>query len=366
LKKSVVCGHHVIHRASPVRKLAYTDGGHWGAAKTFVCLPGLLETRANFSPLLALAESHRDCRWISIDHCGRGNSDPLPASDHYSMSLYMQDIEDFLQEYVLINQPHGVGEVFLVGTSMGGILAMHGAKKLQKWVTGIVLNDIGLTLYWWSLYGLYKGLEHLGTSAPDISLPALADIHPEVIKAVQSPSHFDLKYDFDWLGMHFHSLLENFSGRVLLLHNAHSGLCPTDIAQQFKRHVPQLEFLSLDDDRHPAVWTPAACEWLCVRLGLHPALEGQEANPFQLPLFSRCSELPEDSVPTNLPKMSGAAPSPPIAEEPRALDEWTLRQFLSQSEQHFLSGMSDKAMSPPSWGTRIVSAAKNWFWLNRN
>ena len=358
--------YHVVQRASQSRKLAYTDRGHFGAAKTFVCLPGLLETRANFAPLLALAESHDNCRWISIDHCGRGDSDPACASESYCMSMYMQDVEDFLHGYLFNKHPNGMGDLFLVGTSMGGILAMYLANKFLNRVAGIVLNDIGLTLYWWSLYGLYKGLNNLEAAQPEAHRQVLESIHPQAIQAVQSSTHFDLKYDFDWLGMHFHGLLKNFPGQVLLLHNDNSLLCPTDIAHHFKSHVPQLAVLSLEDDRHPAVWTPTACQWLCAQMGLHRVLTQPALNPIQLPLFNSWPTVDQPCAQVDLTGASNITPSPPSTHAPFALDErpldgQTLKQFLTQSAQHLSSTFPDKAMTSRGMAKQISMVFKSWF-----
>ena len=220
------------------------------------------------------------------------------------MSMYMQDVEDFLHGYLFNKHPNGMGDLFLVGTSMGGILAMYLANKFLNRIAGIVLNDIGLTLYWWSLYGLYKGLNNLDAAQSEAPRQVLESIHPEAIQAVQSPTHFDLKYDFDWLGMHFHGLLKNFTGQVLLLHNDNSRLCPTDIAHHFKSHVSQLAVLSLEDDRHPAVWTPTACQWLCAHMGLHRVLNQPALNPIQLPLFKSWPTVDQPCTPVGYQRAS--------------------------------------------------------------
>jgi len=71
------------------------------------------------------------------------------------MSVYLADIEVFLAESVFTKKPVTRKKFFLVGTSMGGILAMQLAKKLGKKIHGLILNDVSLSLYWSSLYGLY-------------------------------------------------------------------------------------------------------------------------------------------------------------------------------------------------------------------
>lgn len=258
--------HHLIQTETGSRKLAYTVTGDLSAAKVFLCLPGLLETRANFEPLLAMAQSHENCCWISLDYCGRGDSDPLDPSMNYAMSVYLADIEVFLAESVFTKKPVTRKKFFLVGTSMGGILAMQLAKKLGKKIHGLILNDVSLSLHWSSLYGLYTQFDMVKKNK-GFSAEALG-VEPRAVKDVQSPAHFDLHYEFDLLGMHFHQLMKGFDGPVLLVHNSHSNLCPTEIAQQTKRHVPHIKIFTVQGQSHPVDWSSEVCEWISQAVGL--------------------------------------------------------------------------------------------------
>lgn len=80
------------------RKLAYTDTSNLEAEDIFLCLPGLRETRDTFIPLFESSNSNSNIRVLSIDYCGRGDSDSLHLRTNYSMSRYMYDIEDFLNQ----------------------------------------------------------------------------------------------------------------------------------------------------------------------------------------------------------------------------------------------------------------------------
>ena len=261
-----ISGHHLIQTDRGSRKLAYSVSGDLGAEKIFLCLPGLLETRVNFEPLLAVAHTHENCCWISMDYCGRGDSDPLDAKTNYTMSVYLADIEFFLAESVFKIKPTAKRRLFLVGTSMGGILAMQLAKKLGKKIHGLILNDVSLSLYWSSLYGLYAQFDK---AKNEQGFGALAlGVEPRAIKDVQSPAHFDLHYEFDLLGMHFHHLLKGFDGAILLVHNSHSSLCPTEIAHQSKRYVPQVEIFTVRGQSHPVDWSSEVCEWITRAVGL--------------------------------------------------------------------------------------------------
>jgi hypothetical protein len=80
------------------------------------------------------------------------------------------------------------------------------------------------------------------------------NVDARAIKDVQSRSHFDLHYEFDLLGMRFYSLLQNFNGQVILLHNAESPICSLNIANQSKTKFPSLKVWTLDKSGHPANW----------------------------------------------------------------------------------------------------------------
>lgn len=265
-RQTPISGHHLIQTETGSRKLAYSVSGDLRAEKIFLCLPGLLETRVNFEPLLALAHTYENCCWISMDYCGRGDSDPLDAKTNYTMSVYLADIEFFLTESVFKIKPSAKRKMFLVGTSMGGILAMQLAKKLSKKIHGLILNDVSLSLYWSSLYGLYKQFDK---AKNEKGFGALAPgVEPRAIKDVQLPAHFDLHYEFDLLGMHFHHLLEGFEGAMLLVHNSHSSLCPTEIAHQAKRYVPQMEIFTVQGQSHPVDWSTEVCDRIIQAVGL--------------------------------------------------------------------------------------------------
>ena len=147
---------------------------------------------------------------------------------------------------------------------MGGILSMHLAKHLNGQVDSLVLNDIGMSLHWSALIDLYRQLNATSSVFDDIQ------IDPRAIEAVSAASHFDLPYDFDLISMQFHPLLKNHSGKVALLHNENSAICPTGIAEQAKRRIPHLKIWTQAGDSHPAVWTSSSVNKLCQILKLKP------------------------------------------------------------------------------------------------
>jgi len=63
---------------------------------------------------------------------------------------------------------------------------------------------------------------------------------------------------------------------------------------------------------------------------------------------------------------SNITPSPPSTHAPFALDErpldgQTLKQFLTQSAQHFSSTFPDKAMTSRGMANQILMVFKSWF-----
>ncbi len=239
---------HLINDGGIKRKVAYSRLGELNAKHIFLCLPGLLETRESFDPLLDMVEQFDDCCWISIDYCGRGNSDQLPASEHYSFSKYLADAEDLIETLLQPSRINSNRKLHLIGTSMGGILAMHLVNRLNHKVDSVMLNDIGFYLHWSALMSLYQNIKKSDSQIDDLRLDVRA------VEAVQSSSHFDLPYEFDLLGMRFYSLLQNFTGRVVLLHNAESPICSLNIANQSKTKFPTLKVWTLDKSGHPAHW----------------------------------------------------------------------------------------------------------------
>jgi len=262
--ESVCSEFHLINDGGINRKVAYSRLGELNAKHIFLCLPGLLETRESFHPLLDMVEQFDDCCWISIDYCGRGNSDPLSSTANYSFSKYLADTEDLIESLILPQQVDASRKLHLIGTSMGGILTMHLVNRVQYKVDSVILNDIGLYLHWSSLMTLYQNIKKSDNQIDKLTVDVRA------LEAVQSSSHFDLPYEFDLLGMRFHTLLQNFTGRVVLLHNAESPICSLNIANQSKAKFPTLKVWTLDKSGHPANWEKSFAIKLAQLIRLKP------------------------------------------------------------------------------------------------
>ena len=99
-----------------------------------LCMHGLTRNSRDFAWIAShLAKSRRV---ISVDQRGRGRSDYDPTPANYTPQVYVGDIFKLLDEL-------GIERMGVIGTSMGGLMAMLMANMQPQRFAGIVLNDIG-------------------------------------------------------------------------------------------------------------------------------------------------------------------------------------------------------------------------------
>ena len=249
------------------RHLAYSSVGDVHSPHVLLCLPGLLETRATFDPLLHAAEGVHGLRVISLDLCGRGDSGPLPGDMGYTMQVYLEDIVHFIRtELMPAGQP--VPHIDVLGTSMGGILAMYLAHDTHNHINGLFFNDIGLDLPWMSIYGLYDGMKKAGRLPTPEEMAAQFNVSIGAVLAVQSPSHFDLPYRKDWKGMKFGHLLSDFDGPVRLMHGSASGVCTSQQVKALQREFPNAQVLEVAGAAHPVPFSAVVNQFVLQALNL--------------------------------------------------------------------------------------------------
>ena len=300
-----------MHRLPDGRALALSEVGPDTGQDVLLCLPGLLETRQTFAPVLQAASAYPHLRVISVDHCGRGASDPLPGDQGYTMARYLDDVADLVQRHVLTA---GAQRVHVLGTSMGGILGMYLAANAKCKVRTLILNDVGLSFYWVSIYGLYDGMKKsVGALLPE-DIAAQLGVTLGAMMAVQSPAHFDLPYRRDWKGMRFAHILEHYSGDVRLVHGADSGVCLTDQVRELRDQFAFARVLEVPDAKHPAPFTPAVCEFVLADLA--PA-----SIPEPVPDFVH------DSAPAPQPSHDGR----PASETQTGVWAWLKRKWAGKS-----------------------------------
>jgi pimeloyl-ACP methyl ester carboxylesterase len=122
-------------RAQDGLSLYYRDYGNESLAGTpILCLAGLTRHSADFHEL-ALRFSGRH-RVLAMDLRGRGNSDYDPDASHYTPATYVNDIGHLLTAA-------NCHQVIVIGTSLGGLLAMAMGAAKPTALRAVVLNDVG-------------------------------------------------------------------------------------------------------------------------------------------------------------------------------------------------------------------------------
>ena len=128
--------------------------GPAAGAPVVLCLHGLMRNGRDFGKLAAqLAVRYRV---VVPDVRGRGRSARDPNFRNYQIPVYLQDLTALLTQL-------GAPRVAIIGTSMGGLMAIALAASAPQWLTAIVLNDIGPEV---DPVGLQRIRGYAGTAAP--------------------------------------------------------------------------------------------------------------------------------------------------------------------------------------------------------
>lgn len=133
-----------------------------GEGPALLLMHGLTRNSADFSPLARhLAGRYR---LIVPDQRGRGLSDPDPDPSHYRPDIYSADMFALLDGL-------GIDRIGLIGTSMGGLVAMVMAFMQPERICGVVFNDVGPAL---DPAGLARIQGYVGPGSAFDSWPAAA------------------------------------------------------------------------------------------------------------------------------------------------------------------------------------------------
>ena len=134
--------------------LYFRDYGKEHRVKTPVlCLAGLTRNSNDFSRLAEQLSSDR--RVICPDYRGRGKSDYDSNWRNYTSFTYMNDIRHLLSSLNLCR-------VFVIGTSLGGLMAMGMGAAMPTTLAGALINDVGPVI---EKQGLDKILKYMQDGA---------------------------------------------------------------------------------------------------------------------------------------------------------------------------------------------------------
>ncbi len=125
---------HTVTLRDGVTMYCREYGAGHRASPAVLCLPGLTRNCRDFEPLARALAS--DWRVLTPDLRGRGRSGHDPEWRNYQPLTYVADVLELLAV-------RGEARVALVGTSLGGLIAMLIAATRPAVLAGVVLNDVG-------------------------------------------------------------------------------------------------------------------------------------------------------------------------------------------------------------------------------
>jgi pimeloyl-ACP methyl ester carboxylesterase len=112
----------------------YRDFAPEKTAVPVLCIPGLTRNSRDFEDLaMHLSQSRRV---LTPDLRGRGYSEHDPDWRNYQLAIYATDVWTLLDAL-------GVSQVIVIGTSLGGLIAMVMAVQDAGRLRGVVMNDVG-------------------------------------------------------------------------------------------------------------------------------------------------------------------------------------------------------------------------------
>ncbi|MBM3570781.1 MAG: alpha/beta hydrolase [Alphaproteobacteria bacterium] len=147
-----------------------------------LCLPGLARNSKDFAALAARLSARY--RVIAPDYRGRGRSAYDANWRHYHPRVYLDDLRHLLTLA-------GIHRVVVIGTSLGGILAMALGVVMPGAIAGAVLNDVGPDL---GGDGIKRILAYLATDRPQPDLDNAARYLKKLLPQLS------LKTDEEWRG----------------------------------------------------------------------------------------------------------------------------------------------------------------------
>ena len=128
-------GYSDIYYDSADGRLKLYARDYGGDGVSVLCMHGLTRNSADFESIAAHL-SGLGYRVISADQRGRGKSDWDPEPANYTPGIYCGDMLKLMQHL-------GIARAVLLGTSMGGLMAMILGVMAPQTVLGMIINDIG-------------------------------------------------------------------------------------------------------------------------------------------------------------------------------------------------------------------------------
>ena len=205
----------VFYDSADGLRLHARDYGDEHAPLAVLCLPGLSRNARDFEPVAErLAKRFR---LICAEQRGRGQSAYDPKPENYHPGTYVGDMVTLLDHLRL-------PKVAILGTSLGGLMAMILAAGWPDRVAGIVINDVGPEV---AAEGLAKIQSYIDRIT-DVSTWDEAAAEVRTLSASVFPDYGPA----EWERMARQLYVEDGSGKLVLDYDAH-------IADTIKNIEPQ-------------------------------------------------------------------------------------------------------------------------------
>jgi len=243
-----------------------------------LCLHGLTRNSRDFADVAEHVAQSR--RVIVPEMRGRGQSDYAPSSASYNPMQYVGDVELLLSEI-------GAERVIIIGTSMGGLMAMLMAAAKPGRIAALVMNDIGPEI---NPEGIERIAGYVGQGRS----------YPTWMHAARSISevHYAAFPDYDldqWLEMAKRTFVIGQNGRIGLDYDMAiaepfkeaDNAAPPNLwlAYEALRDVPMVlvrgelsDLLTEDTVRQMGARNPAMTSVTVPRVGHAPTLDEPEAR----------------------------------------------------------------------------------------
>lgn len=258
-------------------QLHYRDYAGPADRPALLCLPGLTRNCRDFAPL---AEAFAgQWRLICPDLRGRGESEYARDAESYNPVTYLHDLES-LFEYL------GLARFVVIGTSLGGLLAMLLTPVHGHRIAGAVLNDVGPRLEREGLDrvretvgrgGTFPTWMHAaralqethGSAFPDYSITQWLD---QAKRRMNLSGNGRISFAYDMkIAQSFQTApaaadielwpyFENLAGRpVLAVRGELSDLLSADTLEEMKSRMPAIEMVTIPRTGHaPSLEEPEA------------------------------------------------------------------------------------------------------------
>ena len=252
------------------RHIVISDIGSRKSSQILFCLPGILEVKSTFLGLSSLID--QGYRIVTLDYCGRGNSDYLKHAKNYKISTYIEDVLA-VYDYIIHTNKHENPllkkfdqnvwriqgkSIHLLGNSMGGLIAAVIANKKLPTIRSLILNDISSLIPWAGLFSLYGNLSQSTLQMPSYGnfshsneLAKTLNVDPSLIKAVMQTTHLDIPFNNTMSGIEFISLFKTLSMPICLIYSMESKLVNSSALHHFKKYAADAKLIGVKGSSHP-------------------------------------------------------------------------------------------------------------------